>query len=65
MIQLYDRVKLKDGHEACIVEILKAGVSYVADIERPSGAETDIIGQDDIEMTRKEYKQTLKERYDA
>lgn len=34
-INLYDRVILKDGRRASIVEILEEGVAYIADIDLP------------------------------
>lgn len=34
-INLYDRVILKDGRKASIVEILEEGVAYIADVDLP------------------------------
>ena len=43
-IKLYDRVRLKSGETASIVEIYEAGVAYEADIDRSDGRiETDTI----------------------
>lgn len=52
-LKMYDKVKLKDGREATIVEIYKQGKAYEADIliddtgEYPE-YETDTIKQEDI-----------------
>ena len=47
-ISLYDKVKLKDGRDATIVEIYKQGEAYEADIEEDSDCITDTIKQEDI-----------------
>lgn len=48
-IELYDKVKLKDGREAHIVEVYEQGVAYEADIALEDGEyDTDTIKQDDI-----------------
>jgi len=51
-IKLYDRVRLKSGETASIVEIYEAGVAYEADIDRSDGRiETDTIKHEDIVAT--------------
>lgn len=48
-IKLYDKVRLKSGETASIVEIYEAGIAYEADIDRPDGSiDTDTIRQEDI-----------------
>ena len=48
-IKLYDKVRLKTGETASIVEIYEGGVAYEADIDRPDGSiDTDTIRQEDI-----------------
>lgn len=48
-IKLYDRVLLKSGHEASIVEIFKEETDYLADIDYEDGTETEDIKFNDIE----------------
>ncbi|MBS6180549.1 MAG: hypothetical protein KH921_07150 [Erysipelotrichaceae bacterium] len=49
-INQYDKVLLKDGRTATIVEVLEADKAYIADIDLPdSDWETTQIGQEDIE----------------
>lgn len=48
LIQLYDKVKLKDGRNATIVEIYEQGIAYEADIEQDDDYVTDTIKQEDI-----------------
>lgn len=48
-IQLYDRVLLKNGLEASIVEIFKPGEDYLADIDYKDGTETEDIKYSQIE----------------
>lgn len=51
-IKLYDKVRLKSGETASIVEIYEAGVAYEADIDRLDGRiETDTIRHEDIAAT--------------
>lgn len=48
-IKLYDKVRLKTGETASIVETYESGVAYEADIDRPDGCiDTDTIQQEDI-----------------
>ena len=49
-IEEYDKVKLKDGRTASIVEILEEGVAYLVDVDLP-GPDWDTveIRQKDIE----------------
>ena len=49
MIKLYDKVLLKTGETASIVEVLKDGKTYVADIDKSDGTDTDFIYADQIE----------------
>lgn len=37
MIKQYDKVKLKDGHFAVIVEVLEPQKAYIADVELSEG----------------------------
>ncbi|MBQ5850487.1 MAG: hypothetical protein IIW54_06705 [Lachnospiraceae bacterium] len=48
-IEMYDKVKLKTGEIAFIVEIYEQGIAYEADIEKKEGIETDTIKHSDIE----------------
>lgn len=49
-IRLYDRVLLKTGEAADIVEIYEQGVAYEAVIDRLDGdVDNDIIKQEDIQ----------------
>ena len=50
-INLYDAVKLKNGKKAVVVEVLKAGKAYIADVSIAVGwgeDDTILIPQDDI-----------------
>lgn len=61
MIKLYDKVKLKSGETANIVEIYERGVAYEADINRKDGSiDTDTIKQEDIECILKQYKRKMR-----
>ncbi len=48
MIRLYDKVLLKSGEKATIVEIYEQGVAYEADIEKDGDYLTDTIKESDI-----------------
>ena len=48
-IKLYDRVRLKSGEAASIVEILEPYVAYLADIDYEEDTETEMIRYEDIE----------------
>lgn len=48
-IEQYDRVLLKDGTRASIVEIFEEGKAFLADIDKPEGTVTDWLDSDDIE----------------
>ena len=48
-VKLYDRVVLKDGHEASIVEIFEDGKAFIADIDRNGDTDTEEITINDIE----------------
>lgn len=48
-INLYDRVLLKDGSKASIVEIFEDGKAFLADIDRNGDTDTDEISIDEIE----------------
>ena len=47
-IEQYDKVLLKDGDTAYIVEVFGGGKAFLADIKRKSGTETDWVKPDDI-----------------
>ena len=47
-ILLYDKVKLKDGREATIVEIYEQGKAYEADIQEDDDYITDTIDHEVI-----------------
>ncbi len=47
-IKVYDRVLLKDGSEASIVEIFEDGKTFLADIDRNGDTDTDEISIDEI-----------------
>ena len=47
-IDIYDKVKLKDGRNATIVEVYEQGIAYEADIESDDEYITDTIKHDDI-----------------
>lgn len=48
-IEQYDRVLLKDGDYASIVEIFDDGKAFIADIDRKDGTETDWLKPEDID----------------
>ena len=48
IIKQYDRVLMKDGSKASIVEIFEDKKSFIADIERNDDIDTEEIGIDDI-----------------
>lgn len=49
-IKLYDKVRLKDGRTASVVEILKEGAEYIVDIDvAEDDWETQEISAADIE----------------
>lgn len=48
-IKQYDRVLLKDGHEASIVEIFEDGKAFLADVDKDGDTFTEEIQTDDIE----------------
>lgn len=53
---MYDKVRLKTGETAYIVEIWEQGVAYEADIDRADGRiDTDTIWQRDIDTVLKSY----------
>jgi len=47
-IEQYDKVLLKDGDYAYIVEIFGDGALFIGDIDRADGTETDWIKPEDI-----------------
>lgn len=47
-ISLYDKVKLKDGRIATIVEVYEPGKAYEADIEENEECITDTIKYEEI-----------------
>lgn len=48
-IKLYDKVKLKDGREASIVEILGNGEAFIADVDICGDYDTVTVYPDQIE----------------
>lgn len=53
-INLLDKVKLKSGETAYIVEVYEKGVAYEADIDKFDGRiETETIRHEDIEVILK------------
>ena len=46
----YDRVLLKDGSEASIVEILEGNKVFLADIDRDGDTDTDEVKIEEIEQ---------------
>ena len=48
-IKQYDKVLLKDGSTAYIVEIFDGGKAFIADIDRSGGTETEWVKPDQIE----------------
>ena len=48
-IQMFDKVLLKSGNTAYIVEIFDGGQSFIADIDIDEDTITDYIKLDDIE----------------
>lgn len=53
-IHLFDRVLLKNGLEASIVEIFGDGACFIADIDTLHGTETDDVYPEDIEKVIRE-----------
>lgn len=49
MLNQYDKVRLKSGEIAYIVEIFGDGECFLADIDRVDGTETDWVTPDEIE----------------
>lgn len=47
-IKLYDRVLLKDGCKASIVEIFEPGKLFLADIDRDGDTDTDVLRIEEI-----------------
>lgn len=52
-IDLYDRVKLKSGYEASVVEILEEQKEYICDIDKENGTFTEFVNYDEIEQVIK------------
>ena len=60
MIKQYDKVKLKNGNFAIIVEILEPGKAYIADIEISDGDyTTEAIFHSDIAALIVEIEQPI------
>ena len=60
MIKQYDKVKMKDGKFAIIVEVLEPGKAYIADIELSCGDyTTETIFHSDIAALIVEVEQPL------
>ena len=58
-ILLYDKVKLKDGREATIVEIYEQGKAYEADIQEDDDYITDTIDHEEIATVISWYHPTI------
>lgn len=54
-IKQYDRVKLKDGNEASIVEIFEEDKLFLADIDRNGDTDTDEVTINEIEKILKKH----------
>ncbi len=48
-VKQYDRVLLKDGSKASIVEVFEEEKLFLADIDRDGDTDTDELGIDEIE----------------
>lgn len=48
IIKQYDRVLMKDGNKASVVEILEADKEFIVDIDKNGDTDTEEIGIDDI-----------------
>ena len=49
IVKQYDRVLLKDGSKASIVEVFEEGKLFLADIDRDGDTDTDELVIDEIE----------------
>ena len=49
-IKEYDRVKLKNGEYAYIVEIFDNGKAFLADVDHKDDTETEFVRPEDIAM---------------
>lgn len=49
-IELYDRIKLKSGYEASVVEILEEQKAYICDIDKEDDTYTEFVNYDEIEQ---------------
>ena len=61
-VKAYDKVKLKSGEIARIVEVYEDGVAYEAEIFRPNGefsVSVDTVKHDEIESVFKETEYKL------
>lgn len=52
-IDLYDRIKLKSGYEASVVEILEEQKEYICDIDKKDDTYTEFVNYDEIEKVIK------------
>ena len=60
MIKQYDKIKMRDGKYAVIVEVLEPEVAYIADIELEEGDfTTETISFSDIAATIIEIEQPI------
>ena len=48
-IKQYDRVILKDGHEASVVEVFADGISFIVDVDKDGDTYTEEIQSSEIE----------------
>ena len=59
-IEEFDKVRLRTGETASIVEVYNDGEAYEADIDRDGDIETDTIWPEDIvEVSRRRNKSAL------
>ena len=56
-IRLYDRVKLKSGYAASVVEIFDDGKAFLVDVDRDGDTYTEEESSADLELILKEYGQ--------
>ena len=59
-LEVFDKVLLKTGEEAYIVEVFKKGEAYLADIDKKDGwTDTDYVFPDDIERVLRKSSEVL------
>ena len=55
-IEEYDKIKLRTGETARVVEILESGVMYIAEVFKEDGISVEHISQKDIVSVFKEIE---------